>query len=639
MFSVKLGYDAEELLSRPFLEFVHPDDRDATVAAMAQLQHGKDVTDFENRYRRSDGRYVWLSWSSRAAGDGKLLYAVARDVTTRKHQAEALEHARRTAVDARVAAEEANRAKSDFLAKMSHEIRTPMNAVLGLTQLVLDTDLSSAQRDYLSTVLESGDSLMTIINEILDFSKIEAGKVELEYAPFELREEVGDALKALALRAHRKNLELAWHASEEVPRYVNGDATRLRQVLVNLIGNAIKFTAAGEVLLEIGCRAPQNGRTPVVFQVRDTGVGIPAEKLESIFAEFEQADNSTTRKFGGTGLGLSIASRLVEMMGGRLEVESELGKGSVFSFTIPLEESPPPAVDEPRGAALLDGLRVLIVDDNPTNRLILEEMVASWGMRPWTADSAECALSRLQQAADGQHRPLVILTDVNMPEMDGYALVREVRRTRSTRDTVVIVLTSSTQVADAARSETLGIAAELLKPIKQSELLDSITKAIAGVTPVESTLRTVAEAPAAATADGRAGAPLVLLVEDGLANQKLAMGLLQRAGYRVEIAENGQVALERWRAANFDVILMDVQMPVMDGMEATREIRQCEQQKGGHIPIIAMTAHALKGDRERCLAAGMDGYVSKPIRKQELLEAIQSLLSEPGERGETAAET
>lgn len=626
MFSVKLGYETKELLQQPAIDFVHLDDQAAAEDAFRELQRGHDLIDFEARCRCRDGQFLWLSWSARTPSEDGLIYAVARDVTNRKREALALEDAKKSAEQSRATAVEANRAKSEFLANISHEIRTPMNAVLGLTELVLETDLTTSQRDYLSTVLESGEALMTIINEILDFSKIEAGKIELEFAPFELREVVGDMMRSLAVRAHRKNLELAWHAETEVPQYIIGDAVRLRQILVNLAGNAIKFTTQGEVILEIQCTSNDGKHVELGFRIRDTGIGIPENKLKAIFEKFEQADQSTTRRFGGTGLGLAIASRLGKLMGGQIEVESKLGEGTNFFFNLQFEIAPTPEKSvAQKDVRLIDGLTALIVDDNATNRLILQDLTSLWRMRPVMAESGKQALKLLEEKSLPDQKPIVVLTDVHMPEMDGFMLAEQIRKHATTNEIVIITLTSGGYIGSAKQRETLGISAELLKPVKQSELLDSILQAVKPLA-IESNTKTSQTTSTNSPISDSIAAMKILLVEDGLVNQKLALAMLGKWGHDVTVAENGKVAVELWESNSFDLILMDLQMPVMDGLTATKVIRSLERERGGHIPIIAMTAHALKGDRERCIAAGMDDYLSKPVRKQALTDVIQSVV-------------
>jgi PAS domain S-box-containing protein len=551
--------------------------------------------------------------------DGNPAFAIfIRDITDRKLAEEAQEQARQ-------AAEAASAAKSQFLAHMSHEIRTPMNGIIGIADLLLSTDLTAEQREYLNLLLESGESLLALLNDLLDLSKIEAGKLDLDRMEFDLRERLGDAVRSVAFRAHSKGLELACHVAPGVPGLVIGDPVRLRQVIVNLLGNAVKFTEHGEVVIDVRCQSQADGEATLRFTVRDTGLGIPQEKLGAIFDAFEQGGVGTARRFGGTGLGLAISAKLVERMGGQIWVESHEGEGSSFHFTVRLA-LPPNGRTRARPAlqTSIIGLPVLVVDDNATSRDILEEMLSSWDMRPTAVDGAAAALDTAQRAAaDGRPFP-VVLIDANMPGIDGFDLVERLRQLTDTPPAMVMLLSSGSRAGDIARCEQLGVAAYVMKPVKQSELLDTLL-VIVDPPRIEDEL--------AGEAEDAAVRPLrILLAEDTLVNQRLAVGLLERQGHTVVVANNGVAALTALEQAalkdeHFDLVLMDVQMPEMDGLEATAQIRQREQLAGGHIPIVAMTARAMKGDRERCLAAGMDGYLSKPIRSKDLLAAIQAVLT------------
>ena len=624
-----LGYDAAELSSEfsSWVPLLHADDRELLRHQVVAHLRG-ELGCFEAQFRILDkeSKWRWILVKGQASARGSngrwmRMMGIYRDVTHAKSAELELLHAKEQA-------EAANRAKSDFLANMSHEIRTPMNGIIGMTELVLDTRLDDEQREYLNTVKSSADSLLHIINDVLDFSKIEAGRLNLEQVEFSLRGLLSDTMKSLALRAYQKGIECFYYVSSEVPSVLIGDPTRLRQVLTNLVGNAIKFTDTGEVEVVVRARCGEGAEGVLEFDVRDSGIGIAQDKYATIFGAFSQADESTTRKYGGTGLGLAICKRIVELMGGSIAVSSELGKGSTFSFSVRVGM----VSQEVAERASLGDRRVLLAARNEALRRCVGAQLHSLGLEVSEAASGDEILAQLL-AAQGRGVPYDwLLMDAAMPAPGGYALAEKLIKGWPRLDRLIMMLDVNSQRGDSVRCEHFKVGARLVKPFSELDLMDALGLSLQGGVAAE--VRFLAYEPVALLPAARGGrAYEILLVEDNPVNQTVAVKMLEKAGHSITLASNGKEAVEFFDGGHFDLILMDVQMPVMGGFDATQAIRAREARRswaaGGQwrfTPIVAMTAHAMQGDRDRCLMAGMDDYIAKPIKPAELFAAIERVM-------------
>jgi PAS domain S-box-containing protein len=631
------GYQPAEVVGHRFVELLFGPKSEA--AAVKEVDHairrGRSCSCEVLAYQKNGG-LVWAYCDVTPVLDdeGSPVRSIIllNDVTKRREAQQALEEAKRSA-------EETSRLKSEFLANMSHEIRTPMNAIIGMTELALTSELTTEQREYLTTVRDSAEALLRLLNDVLDLSKIEAKRLEIDATGFDLAELLGHTLRTMAIRAGHKGLELICDVLPTVPDYLVGDPARLRQVIVNLVDNAIKFTKRGEVVVSVAPEWQTEDEVSLAFSVSDTGIGVPAERLDHIFEAFRQVDSSTTRRYGGTGLGLSISSQLVELMGGRMWARSDVGKGSTFHFTLrlPLGSRPAETTSTAADVSELAGMSVLIVDDNATSRRILEERLHNWGIRPVAVESAEAALAKLAGTAD-KGRPFdLVVSDVTMPEIDGFELVETIRKRPELHVGAVVMLSSTDRPGDLACCRRLGVRAYLRKPVTASDLGNAMLQAL-GHSEAKQAVDDHSAMPTVASRQLS-----VMVADDNEANRSLAVTILQKRGHQVACATTGVEAVAAIRERQFDIVLMDVQMPEMDGFAATAAVRDLEKQTGDHLPIIAMTAYAMKGDQERCLAAGMDAYIAKPIRADQLEVLVESLgtageaeLPEPEAGPETA---
>ena len=642
------GHESNEAIGRNLHELIAPERyhtaHQAAFPEFLRTGQGNAVGKaIELQARRKDGSEITvsLSLSSKRMKDGWHAVGILRDVTEQKRAQEELARSREKleetnkqlietleqATQMAFRAREANIAKSQFLANMSHEIRTPMNGVVGMTELLLDTSLSGEQRHYAETIRASADALLNLINDILDFSKMEANKLDIDEIDFDLRTVLEDTAELLAVRAHEKKLEFVCRVDPGLHTPLQGDPGRLRQVLMNLGGNAIKFTSQGEVFIDVRAESEDNDKIKIRFEVRDTGIGIPQDKIGILFSAFQQVDASTTRKFGGTGLGLAIAKHLSELMGGKVGVESVKNQGSTFWFTAVFKKQTAPTQSRGTPGADVKDARVLVVDDNATNRSILAEQLASWGVRHAETENAVIAIEMLQEAKTANDPFHIVITDMQMPAMDGESLGRIIKADPGLQGTLLIMMTSMGARGDVKRLKSMGFSAYLTKPVKQSQLYNCLAMVLD--TPhatADQASETVMITHHTVREMGQHGFR-ILLAEDNATNQQVALGILKKLGYRADVAINGRDAIRMLETSPYDVLFMDVQMPVMDGLEATRLIRSGKTRvPDPKIPIVAMTAHAMKGDRELCIGAGMDDYITKPIAVQALADTIKKWL-------------